>query len=152
MLINRRKHIKSKLSVSPHPDRVHFKPRNYAVPEVNDRPAPSSHTCHFSQSSWARATSSTQGGFPNAQRAEVTKALRNPAPKPSRHPANSSTRITLCRIGNVLLHSSLQFVWPSIIFVSIRLQTYTKIFSSRCVILWTLISCTHLIFRHPSLL
>lgn len=31
MLISRRKHIKSKLSVSPHSDRVHFKPRDFAA-------------------------------------------------------------------------------------------------------------------------
>lgn len=33
VLISRRKHIRSKLSVSPHPDRVHFKPRDIAAPK-----------------------------------------------------------------------------------------------------------------------
>lgn len=99
MLINRRKHIKSKLSVSPHPDRVHFKPRNYAVPKVNNRPAPSSHTCHFSQSSWARATSSTRGGLPNAQRAEGTKALGEPCPKTQQTPCYQQHKNHCANLG-----------------------------------------------------
>lgn len=82
VFISRRKHIKSNLRVSTHPQRIHFKSRNAADQEVSNGPPtpPPSYICILSQRSYVRDTMGSKDGFlrlPNRQ--SLRSLLQNPA-------------------------------------------------------------------------
>lgn len=99
---------------------------------------PPSYICHFSQRSDTRDTKGSKDGSWGCP----TGRAQSLCPKSLQKPTDDSPGITLCRLGNCT--DLWCFSGYKIIFISIRFQTYTKVFRSKCTILSILIPCINL--------